>query len=332
MFSTARVANVLFAIAFFSLSQEALADTQCTSNSDCDKGFACMTSESTVPTACDCPANATCKCPTIPITSSCQPLDNCNADSECASGMVCSSSNCVPKWSLHCVTASDCGDGFDCVTDTMGQCSGSSGSASSASGAASAGGAASVGGAAATPVGPIATAGTSAISDTSVPTPPSCTTVNLDTKSCVPQQVECSKNDDCLAGWTCQSNSVTSCTGGVAVGQGGSGAVTTTVIPDSCTTTTATSYCSPPYAEYGRKDISMNRGTPTAAEAGNDGTSDVTGAAGSSAQAAGVDSGAVNTDSSENSGCQLGAGTARNAAGLIPMLFGLMFLRRRRSA
>jgi len=135
------------------------ADTPCSSDSDCSKGFTCqMTGVSGCPPVAACPLGGSgADCAVTPcepqVVSDCEP-GPCSTDSDCADGMVCHAdviegcatpacapgetyagldaggcttttvSTCVPPYDLPCQVNSDCGAGFNCVPDTITACSG----------------------------------------------------------------------------------------------------------------------------------------------------------------------------------------------------------------
>ena len=150
--------NLTYAIALVApllASGSAFAQVAC-GDSTCPRGFSCETESAGCP-AVECVGDGCKQCE--PSTYSyCKALP-CQSDSDCDVGMVCTgvqyqgcadaaepacdgpncptkassetcgstapTSECVPRWQLHCETAADCGEGFTCEVEESCSCSGS---------------------------------------------------------------------------------------------------------------------------------------------------------------------------------------------------------------
>ena len=315
-------------------ARQASAETTCSKDSDCVKGWTCeVTGGSGCGYACapgqDCPPPVDCVTTEI---KSCRP-GPCKADSDCESGMVCytqsetscpptacdskgpcpqvectveTKSACVPRYLLPCKTAADCGAGFSCVA-AQEDCSCSGSAPSSDSGAGNAAGA------------------------LPVPEPgPDCTCAPSTTSVCLALPVDCTTAADCAAGWSCDEVGGTDCVtqpapapepGGAPGGTAGSGSKP---LPDSdpCQPSPSVKQCRPPY--YGEAGVSRDDGASTAT-LGTGGASS-NGGKGAAPEAA---AGKSPTESSAGCAVALGSRAGGGAAGLFALgLFGL--LRRRR--
>src|SRR6188768_3160291 len=245
------------------LARPAYAQSTCTADSDCVKGWTCQVSGGAGCTAPACAPGETCDPGPVDCTTevfkSCQP-SACHADSDCADGLVCYThtesncaptacapgqpcpqpppcpaqtvSACVPRYLLPCTTAADCGTGFKC--ESAGEqcaCSGSAGgSADPANG----------------------TGGSS--NQVPLPPPEDCTCTQSKEMRCHAEIVNCAGDSDCSAGWTCVTVATS---GGCASApgapdtnptpsSGAAGGATRTPAPD-CVAPTEIKQCMPPY-------------------------------------------------------------------------------------
>ena len=323
----------LLALALFGFaSRPAQAQSSCTADTDCVKGWTCQVSGGT---ACGAPACAPGeKCDEQPIDcvaqefKSCQP-GPCSADSDCADGTVCythtetncaptacasgqecaapscepkTESRCVPRYVLPCTTASDCGSGFTC--EPAGEqcaCSGSAGgSADSADGGK-----------------PLP------------PSEPSCICEPSKELRCHAAIVNCAADSDCTAGWSCVEVGATSdCATAAPEPNPGSGAKGgTDTPPPDCRPSAAIKQCMPPYYELAQGVKGVERdaaGIPTlGADDSNPGGANIPPSAES-------DTG----NSTSSAGCSVGHGSGTGPAGLALLgvlgVFGA--LRRRRAS
>jgi hypothetical protein len=308
----------------------AWASNTCTASSDCPKGYSCQTT--TIATPCPaiaCAPGETCTQPVCePETiSQCTPLPCTSAD-DCAPGMVCftqtthdcpvqtapacprgadcapptpepspsctstSTSSCVPKYLLPCTSASDCGDGFTCVADEVGSCSGSAGVAPSEDG------------------GPV-----------ELPAPPVCTTMTLSTSHCSAKEVSCTSAADCPSAWTCEDapQDVSNIACGPQVSVDGGATMADCPLP---TKQPAQKLCMPPYA-----DLASSGAFGDANSLSGAGGSET-----SAPQSAAPGAQATGGDSSSDGGCAVGSGRGGNGALSLVGLAGLVGLARRRRA
>ncbi|HET7541182.1 MAG TPA: hypothetical protein VFK05_14995 [Polyangiaceae bacterium] len=244
-------------------SRPAHAESSCNADSDCVKGWTCQVSGGT---GCASPACAPGeKCDPGPsdcvteVFKSCQP-GACQADSDCASGMVCYShtetncppiacapgqtcpqpacpsqvvSACVPRYLLPCTTANDCGAGFQC--ESAGQSCACSGSGTADPGGNASGGSAQT-----------------------QPLPPDCICEESKEMRCHAESVTCAADSDCSAGWTC---AVVAVSGGCASapapaptpngsgssGSAGSSSAGTPMPQPDCAAPSEIKQCVPPY-------------------------------------------------------------------------------------
>ena len=285
----------LLALTLFGLaSRPAHAESTCSADSDCVKGWTCQVSGGVACASPACPPGEKCEPQPSDCVNqdfkSCQP-GACRADSDCADGMVCythtetncpptacaqgqecaslpcepkTESACVPRYVLPCTTASDCGAGFQC--ETAGEecaCSGSAGGSADASDG-----------------------------GTPVPAPeqPSCICEPSKDLRCHAASVSCDKDSDCTTGWTCAVVASTSDCGSAPApnptpGSGAQGGATPQ--PD-CLPSADLKQCVPPYYALvqGAKGVthdssgsptlgtgeatSGNAGIPPAADSGKD--------------------------------------------------------------
>lgn len=265
------IISTLFALSSLALlSRPAQAQSTCSANSDCVKGWTCQVTGGSACASPGCPPGEKCD----PQPTDCVPQEfkscrpgSCRADSDCADGMVCythtesncvpvacapnqkcpepdctpkTESTCVPRYLLPCTTASDCGSGFQCESAGE-QCDCGSGTPSSGSGA----------------------------SGGTAPTPetPNCTCEPSKELRCHAATVNCTADRDCSAGWTCATVTSGGCAGAPkssstpgAGAQGGESPA-----PD-CTPPAEVKQCVPPYYGLigGVRGVSEDSsGTPT---------------------------------------------------------------------
>jgi hypothetical protein len=126
----------------------------CTTDSDCATGMVCY-------------ADSTTSCPPS------EPVPSCPKNADCGAPVIdagaCTTTtvkSCVPRYELPCTVASDCGDGFTCVPDSVTVCSG--------------GGAVDA-----------------------APSPPTCITTVESTSSCLANTIPCTTPANCPSTWTC---------------------------------------------------------------------------------------------------------------------------------
>jgi MYXO-CTERM domain-containing protein len=313
---------------------------ECSSNADCDKGFECQNVGATdcaVP-APACPPDTACD-PVQPepcqpqVQMACVPAA-CSTDGDCGAGMVChewaqecptsdcacakdepdcsctsapcepeTTKLCTPKYVLPCTMAADCGAGFDCVELMNGSCSGSSGTG---------GGAAPAPGDAARPLPPDGAAGAPAAD----PIPPECTSEPSGQFACVPQEIGCDTDAECLAGWTCvgDDNDVSS----PGCDSGGNCFAAPEPEPEPIT-----KHCAPKY--YGGRDLVEDGGTPVSG-------GDPKGGTGSNGGTPNPEAAPGDADASESSSCQMGHAPASSGALTLLAMLGAVFgLSRRRA-
>lgn len=307
----------------------ALAD-ECSAESPCPKGFACEAVAGACPAIACAPDSKECADTCTPETVNvCVPTP-CAKDSDCDANMVCHSqdalqctggtavacpadvecdlitqpecktvtmTSCVPKWTLPCQEASDCGEGFTCEAAEECTCSGSSGSAGSVEPA--------QGGATAAPSEGTATVdGVPEASQTG----DSCTCRTLDTKYCKIVERTCDTEKPCQSGWTCSASAATR---GTTSSSGGD---------DTATSEPAESVCMPPYFDVsvrsgtasGLDDAGMSSSEQLAPATSSNGSdkqnTDEDAPSGDGAPVAKGDAASANAESSDqDSGCQISA-------------------------
>ena len=332
----------LLALALFGLAaRTAQAQSTCTADSDCVKGWACEVTGGGTCAARACPPGETCD----PQPSDCVNVEYkscvpgpCRADSDCADGMVCythtesdcppiacapgqecpvpdcaprTESACVPRYVLPCAAASDCGSGFTC--ESAGDecaCSGSAG-------------------------------GSDPGSDGGTPTPPtppeeSCTCTPSTDQRCRVVPVTCAADRDCAGGWTCVVvASSGDCTSPATPGSGGdgSGAQDAGAPEPSCRPSADVKQCMPPFYSIisGGRGFDSNSGsdkgeTPTV---GTDGVASGNGGLGSPA-APSAESG--KDDGTASAGCSVSHGSRNGSAVALLGVLGVLGVLRRRRA
>ena len=328
----------LLVLAWFGLaSRPAHAQSTCSTDSECVKGWTCQVSGGV---ACGSPACAPGeKCEEQPsdCTSaefkSCQP-GACRADSDCADGMVCythtesncaptpcasgqecaeqgcepqtkTESACLPRYLLPCTSASDCGSGFQCEpAGEECECSGSAGGSDPSAGGA----------------------------PPAAPSEPSCTCKPSPDLRCNAATVTCATDSDCSTGWTCVTVASTSDCASPAPNPGsgaqGGGATGGAAPAPDCRPSADIKQCVPPYyalvqgVKGGARD---SAGTPTLAYGG----------ATSSSESGAVPPTAANGKDSATSsaGCSVTRGSRTGSAlGLLGVLGLFGVLRRRRGS
>ncbi|HYQ01788.1 MAG TPA: MYXO-CTERM sorting domain-containing protein [Polyangiaceae bacterium] len=320
------------------------AEKECSTDSDCAKGWTCHESGTSDCATPACPPGEKCEAQPTDCAATtyktCQPMP-CHADSECADGMICYTftstrcaasdcapgqtcpnscttemqSACAPRYVVPCNTASDCGSGFSCESNENCECSGS-------------------GSAPATP-GNGASAGSAS---TPEPEPPSCSCEQSKDKSCHTQPVNCTADSDCLTGWTCATFTTSyPCASGAsdpASGAGAQGGATPAPAPD-CPAPTEIKQCAPPYYSLigDSRGISHDPlGAPTTATSGSDTPHEASGAAIPPTFNNADDKG-TSGDSTSSAGCSVtpGARTTGSALALFGVLGLFTVLRRRRA-
>jgi MYXO-CTERM domain-containing protein len=180
------------------VEQKACAPAHCTSDAQCGAGWVCHAWETNNCVSTDC------------ACSSEEPECNCGAPPpDCAPE---TESYCTPRYLLPCATATDCGEGFDCVEEQRITCptsnpsSGSGGAPSSGSSSGSAG--ASSGQADPAQPAPPPDNGFAkpAAPEPEAPAPDpisACSNTPTGVFACVPKTVSCDATSDCPAGWLC---------------------------------------------------------------------------------------------------------------------------------
>ena len=326
-FAAARLSvAVLVSLGALFGSVSARADTLCTQDSDCAKGFTCQTVQggcSLTPPATACEPGVECDAaaaapPDCTGTGErlCEP-GPCTTDADCASGMACHATStescgtpgcadpsqgcstavtcttvngpsmCVPKYELPCTVDADCGDHFTCTPNMGGVCEGS----------------VSGDGAAPTIV---------------------CTTTPTGTSSCVPNTIDCKVDGDCPATWTCSGSSGGALGDCASGGESVDGAVTTTpCTPNPAPTPT---YCIPP--SYGGSFASSSHGSSdgSGASGSNQGAAPTSGQSSpTTPQSTGTEGGA------SGGGCGVGGSPGGGAIWLCAAAMALGLARRRRA-
>jgi MYXO-CTERM domain-containing protein len=352
--------GLLLAGALFEAGSAA-ADTSCTQNSDCSKGFTCQVIGGTACPGYACPVeiDGGQACPPPPACTpqmimGCEP-GPCTTDSDCAAGMVCNADsydNCVAPAPLpSCPPNADCAapppaaDAGACTTTVVKTCvprydlpcrvSSDCGdgftcvpdteTVCSAAGSAGSGGAASGSGTVSSP--PTTTSPPAASVDAATE-PPSCTTTTLPTSSCQVNTIPCTTDSNCPSTWTCVAQSAP--VSNVCVGPAQT--VGEDAAPPECTggsSPPAQMQCEPPYYNGPGVGFANGSGTPGGAApvAASAGTS-----SGSNGGAAGA-SGAASAPTGAAGGCAVGSpgnGTGNSSLLLVLGLGALGRLARRR--
>ena len=337
----------LLALALFGLaSRSAQAQSTCSTDSDCVKGWACEVTGGGACASKPCPPGETCDpqpndCANFEYKS-CVP-GPCRADSDCADGMVCythtetdcppvacapgqecpvpscaprTESACVPRYILPCTSASDCGSGFTCESaGEQCECSGSAG-------------------------------GRDPGSDGGTPTPPpspeeSCTCTPSAEQRCRVVPVTCAADSDCSGGWTCvvvassgdcTSPALPTPTPGSG---GGSGAPDSGVPEPNCRPSANVKQCLPPYYAI----VSGGRGLDSSSGSDEDDTPTAgTDNGGSAPGNGGVASPAVPSaesgkgDTTSSAGCSVSRGSGGGSALALLGVLGMFGVLRRRRA
>ena len=319
----------LLALALLSLAPRAArAQSSCSTDTDCAKGWSCQVSGGSGCASPACPPGQACEtqpidCSTVEYKS-CQP-GPCHADSDCADGMVCytytesacplgvcaagqecpetcvpkTASACVPRYVLPCATADDCGSGFQC--EAQGESCTCSGSA---------------------PQGKDGSGGSAPVA----PDEPTCTCEPASDLHCHASTVTCLADTDCSAGWTCMAvGSSSDCASSAAPNPvPGAGAPGAAPAPD-CGPSPDVKQCVPPYYALlqGARGVSHDAaGSPTwvAAEGSPSG-----------AIAPQADDGS-NGDAVSSAGCSVTRGAGNGSAWLFLGALGVFGVLRRRRA
>jgi len=291
----------LFAL-LMTLPAAAAAQSECALDSDCPSGFVCQLITEPCPTAPACPPDMICD-PVVcdPITyGQCEP-GPCASDADCGADMRCetftytqcsaggstatpcvdgepcppppdptpttctdvSESYCVPAWLRICTADSDCDANFTCIQPETCACSGTATGGTTTGGtdpnAGSSGGSSGSGGATDTPP-PDTTTDPNATTTTD-----SCVCEPAGDALCIPQDISCTADAECPAGWTCQQYT-SDVTGACAVDSTG-----TTVCDPPPATTTAGS-CVPPLWDAMAGGASPRDVAATQGSGANDGT------------------------------------------------------------
>jgi len=237
---------------------------QACGDSSCPKGYSCETVPAVCPTI-DCAEGQPCTpCPTGTVQQCV--AEACDSDADCDEHMICltrevatcsgqaapacppgaacdvpapeppdctleSYSQCVPRWTLGCATAADCGEGFACIEQESCGCSGSSGGGTPSSGGStppSSGGgsdpksepaplpdpppAAGSGGSAGFAPQPTpdpslpAPPGAPVPPDARPPAGPDCGCLASAVKTCSVIERACASDADCPSDWSCSDN------------------------------------------------------------------------------------------------------------------------------
>ncbi len=302
------------------------ADTACSSDADCGKGFSCTVVGGSACGSPGCEGGKACPPPTP-----CEPTEikacepgACKVDTDCADGMVCytssapcaepacapgsdcppstcasgTQSQCIPRYQAPCSTAADCGAGFNCVQGPTPDCSVRSGPALPAP--AQDGGTPN-GGAGATPDADAA----------------GCSAGPSGPSYCAVIPVTCESAGDCLNGWACAASpsGATCATSPAPNGTAGVGGAATA----GCTTAPPVMQCTPPYYSSG---VGLGVGAPTR---GGDVTGEASSGAtsGSAAAAAPTNSG---NPTSSSAGCSVAGDIGNRSSALGLAIFGLLGL------
>lgn len=255
-------ATSLFALSSLALLPRAAhAESTCSADSDCVKGWTCQVTGGSGCAAPACPPNE--KCDPQPVDcvteefKSCRPAP-CSADSDCADGLVCythtesncapiacapgqtcpqpvceakTESACLPRYMLPCTTANDCGSGFRCEAAEICSCSGGGSAPSSGSGS----------------------SGSAGSGATPTPTPepePDCSCEPSAQKSCSATPTPCTADSDCASGWTCATfTSKSDCTNPATPepNSGASGGAASGAPAPDCAAPVEVKQCMPPY-------------------------------------------------------------------------------------
>ena len=324
-----------FAVCAFGVRPAAAeSDPSCSQDSDCVKGWSCQVVGATGCASacapgekCDAPP----ECGTEQEIKACRP-GPCTADRDCADGMVCSTSTssadcpvstcapgancppspacepkttsaCVPRYTLPCTTASDCGAGFSCIPlEEDCACSGSS--------EGSGGGSDGKDGGAPTPP---------------PPPEPDCTCTPSTTSRCFALPVTCTATADCANGWTCAVVGATadcaSTPPSPAPEPGQDGGTPTPRDEQPCKPSTTVMQCVPPF--YNEAGVAYDIGLDGSAENGSGSPTSGNGA--EPPRAAGNDSA-----STSSAGCSFALGSASSSAGALLFAVGLLGMARRR--
>lgn len=331
-------ASAASAVFLFSSLSSAIVAPQpgCGTGPACGMGFECTVvgASGGCPSAAPCAPGESCPEPEPCVTTEeygCTPA-HCSADSDCASGMVCHAytqdcpptdcacapdvpncgcgatacdpktvSMCTPRYLLPCEEAADCGEGFSCEELVSGCSSGASDPGSGGADAAPA----PSGGSAGVPAEPA----------------PTCYPEPTGAFQCVVKLLMCSSAAQCPAGWTCETDLVTT-SPACAPGQNCEEKVAPP--PQSAT-------CRPPY--YGGHAV--DGGDPEAPTTSNGQGSGApkdpnqgTPAGTPSPEAANDDS----PSSNESAACQMGHAPASSGViSLLSLLGALLGLKRRRA-
>jgi MYXO-CTERM domain-containing protein len=321
----------LLAVAWVGLaSRPAHAQSACSADSDCVKGWTCQVSGGTGCAAPACPPGEKCEPQPIDCVSevytSCQPAA-CQADSDCAEGMVCYThtesncaptacaagqecpvpvceartvSACVPRYVLPCTTASDCGPGFQCELGEE-QCTCSSSGSAGRSGDGDQGGA-------------------------PAPAESTCTCEPSTEMRCRAATVNCAVDSDCATGWTCAVVGSTSDCRSAPEQDPGSGARGGATPTPECRPSANIKQCVPPYYTLIPSVLGIDRDSSQSPTAG---TGDV--ASGNGAIAPTAESGKGDGASTSSAGCAVAPGSRSGSALALLGVLGLFgALRRRR--
>lgn len=344
----------LFALGAFGVARTAAADTSCSVDSDCTKGFTCQAEGATACPAYACaePAGApdAAACPPPPacdpqVIKGCLP-GPCSTDSDCATGMVCyadSYTNCAaPEPAPSCPKNADCAapalDAGACTSTTVKSCVPTydlpckvdsdcgdgftcvPDTITSCSSSGSAGPGVSTSGAPSTGSGPAilvdaGPVGVVGTVDGSFP-PPSCTTTTGSTSSCQAKTITCATNTDCPSTWTCvaQLQPVSNICAGPASFDGG---VAPCGSPDPAP---AQMLCEPPYSNLGSSSNGGGSATGSAPVADPAGSPVTNGSA----------SGPSSAPTGSSGGCQMATRGAGSGGISLLALLGLTALSRRR--